>query len=50
MRAAVPELSGLVKSRTLPGVFWANTVYRNNKPMQTFTSVEGADKPPAVKF
>jgi hypothetical protein len=34
----------------LPGVFWANTVYRNNKPMQSFTSVEGADKPPAVKF
>jgi len=24
MRAAVPELSGLVKSRTLPGVFWAH--------------------------
>ncbi len=36
--------------RTLPGVFWANTVYRNNKPMQSFTSVEGGDKPPAVKF
>lgn len=36
--------------RTLPGVFWANTLYRNNKPMQSFTSVEGSDRPPAVKF
>ncbi len=36
--------------RTLPGVFWANTLYRNNKPMQSFASIEGADRPPAVKF
>lgn len=36
--------------RTLPGVFWANTLYRNNKPMQSFTSIEGSDRPPAVKF
>jgi len=36
--------------RTLPGVIWASTVYRNNKPMVPFTATEGADKPPAVKF
>ena len=37
--------------RTLPGVFWASTIYRNNKPMQSFTSVDGAaDRPPPVKF
>jgi len=36
--------------RTLPGVFWASTLYRNNKPMQSFASIEGADRPPAVKF
>ena len=36
--------------RTLPGVIWASTVYRNNKPMVPFTAVEGSDKPPAVKF
>ena len=24
--------------RTLPGVIWASTVYRNNKPMETFTA------------
>jgi LemA protein len=36
--------------RTLPGVFWASTLYRNHKPMQSFASIEGADRPPAVKF
>jgi LemA protein len=36
--------------RTLPGVFWASTLYRNNKPMQSFASIEGADRPPPVKF
>lgn len=36
--------------RTLPGVFWASTLYRNNKPMQSFASIEGSDRPPAVKF
>jgi len=36
--------------RTLPGVLWANTIYRNHKPMQVFTSVEGSDRPPPVKF
>ena len=36
--------------RTLPGVIWANTIYRNNKPMQSFASIEGADRPPPVRF
>ncbi|HKY85917.1 MAG TPA: LemA family protein [Pseudorhodoplanes sp.] len=36
--------------RTLPGVFWASTLYRNNKPMQVFAATDGADRPPPVKF
>ncbi len=36
--------------RTLPGVLWASTVYRNNKPMQTFAVAEDLARPPAVKF
>ncbi len=36
--------------RTLPGVIWASTVYRNNKPMQTFAVAEDLARPPAVKF
>jgi LemA protein len=36
--------------RTLPGLIWANTIYRNNKPMVPFTATEGADRPPNVKF
>ena len=36
--------------RTLPGVFWASTLYRNNKPMQVFAAIDGADRPPPVKF
>jgi LemA protein len=36
--------------RTFPGVIWASTVYRNNKPMQTFTVPEDTMKNPQVKF
>lgn len=36
--------------RTVPGVFWAMTVYRNNKPMETFTISEEQMKVPNVKF
>lgn len=36
--------------RTIPGVFWANVIYRNNKPMASFAAIEGSDRPPAVKF
>jgi len=36
--------------RTFPGVIWASTLYRNNKPMETFTVAEEVTKPPQVKF
>jgi LemA protein len=36
--------------RTFPGIIWANIVYRNNKPMETFTVAEETTKPPPVKF
>ncbi len=36
--------------RTLPGSIWASTIYRNHKPMQTFTATADADRPPPVKF
>jgi LemA protein len=36
--------------RTLPGLFWAATFFRNNKPMAEFTANEGAQTPPNVKF
>ena len=36
--------------RTFPGIIWANTFFRSNKPMAEFTAGEGADKPPPVKF
>jgi LemA protein len=36
--------------RTFPGIIWANTFFRGNKPMAEFTAGEGADKPPQVKF
>jgi len=36
--------------RTFPGLIWASTVYRSNKPMQEFTAAEDAQKPPSVKF
>jgi len=36
--------------RTFPGIIWANTFFRANKPMAEFTAGENADKPPRVKF
>jgi len=36
--------------RTFPGIIWANTFFRGNKPMAEFAAGEGADKPPQVKF
>jgi LemA protein len=36
--------------RTFPGVLWASTFFRANKPMAEFTAGEGAQTPPQVKF
>jgi LemA protein len=36
--------------KTLPGVLWASTVFRDNKPMAEFAASEGAQQPPAVRF
>ena len=36
--------------KTFPGIFWAATFFRSNKPMAVFTAAENADKPPQVKF
>ena len=36
--------------RTFPGLIWASTVYRSNKPMETFTVAEDVQRPPTVKF
>jgi LemA protein len=36
--------------KTFPGVLWAATFFRSNKPMAEFTAIENADKPPQVKF
>jgi LemA protein len=36
--------------RTFPGVIWASTLYKNNKPMETFTVAEEVTRPPQVKF
>jgi LemA protein len=36
--------------RTFPGVSWASTLYKNNKPMETFTVAEDVKTPPQVKF
>jgi LemA protein len=36
--------------RTFPGALWAGTLYRNQKPMQTFTATTGAERAPEVKF
>src|SRR6516162_1460389 len=36
--------------RTFPGVIWASTLYRSNKPMETFTVAEDVRRPPQVKF
>jgi LemA protein len=36
--------------RTFPGVVWASTLYRSQKPMETFTVAEDVRRPPQVKF
>jgi LemA protein len=36
--------------KTLPGILWASTVFRNNKPMAEFAAPESAQQPPQVKF
>src|SRR5579883_3042856 len=36
--------------RTFPGLLWAATLFRNNKPMAEFSATEGAETPPQVKF
>jgi LemA protein len=36
--------------RTFPGLLWAATLYRSQKPMETFTVADEVKKPPAVKF
>jgi LemA protein len=36
--------------KTFPGVIWANVLYRNNKPMETFTIEQPAMRPPTVNF
>jgi LemA protein len=36
--------------KTFPGLLWASTVFRSNKPMAEFTAGEGAQTPPQVKF
>ena len=36
--------------RTFPGLIWASTFFRGNKPMAEFTAGEGAQTPPQVKF
>jgi LemA protein len=36
--------------RTFPGVLWAATFFRANKPMAVFAAAENAKTPPQVKF
>ena len=36
--------------KTFPGVLWAATFFRGNKPMAEFTANETAQTPPQVKF
>ena len=36
--------------RTFPGVIWASTLYRSQKPMETFTVTDDVKRPPTVKF
>ncbi len=35
---------------TFPGLFWASTFFRNNKPMAEFTASDNAQTVPQVKF
>ena len=36
--------------RTFPGVLWASTFFRANKPMAEFVATPGSETPPKVKF
>src|SRR5882757_5721170 len=36
--------------KTFPGLLWASTVFRSNKPMAEFAAAETAQAPPQVKF
>ena len=36
--------------KTFPGLLWAMTFFRGNKPMAEFAAAEGAQAPPQVKF
>jgi len=36
--------------KTFPGLLWAMTFFRSNKPMAEFTANENAQTPPQVKF
>src|SRR3954471_20127842 len=36
--------------KTFPGVFWAATFFRGNKPMAEFAASDTAQSPPQVKF
>jgi hypothetical protein len=36
--------------KTFPGMLWAATFFRSNKPMAEFQANEDAQKPPQVKF
>ena len=36
--------------KTFPGLLWAATFFRSNKPMAEFTASEAAQRPPQVKF
>jgi LemA protein len=36
--------------KTFPGMLWAATFFRSNKPMAEFTASEGTQAPPQVKF
>jgi LemA protein len=36
--------------RTFPGVIWASTLYRSQKPMETFTVADDVRRVPQVKF
>jgi len=36
--------------RTFPGVIWASTAFRGNKPMAEFAASDTAQTPPQVKF
>jgi len=36
--------------KTFPGIIWASTIFRGNKPMAEFAASDTSQKPPTVKF